>query len=70
MLPFTVTLDLFRGMLLIITVQTHLKQHQNERLEGNTSFYELLALGLSVLMHHQPSTSSGPHATYKSEKLH
>lgn len=68
--PFMVTLDLFCRMLLIITVQTHLKHHQNERLRGNTCFYELLALGLSVFMHPHPSTSRGPHATYKSKKPH
>lgn len=36
--PFTVTLGLFCRILLIITVQTHLKHHQNERLQSNVYF--------------------------------
>ena len=64
-----VTLDLFCRTLLLITAATHLRRHQNERLRGDTCFYELLALGLLALMHPQHSTSRGPHATCKLQEL-
>lgn len=58
MLPFLqVNLDLFCRMSPITAAQTHLRHRHNERLQGNTCFYELLAwvLGCGGLFHEKAS---------------